>query len=168
MSQTNEIRIKDFQFRSLRKYMLPLYWQLRHAEQFSPEKKITIVSEVIRDFFVRLRKYRKISVEQMADTLNKPIDKIKAFENGLIKSAELEQAYCKTCGALYEFEFFERRVQEFKTPEIREQKNQLAKNLIKDHGIILPDLDLTRSDSSTADIIKFPSKTKKESSINNP
>lgn len=161
MSQTNEIRIKDFQFRSLRKYMLPLYWQLRHAEQLSSEKKVSIISEVIREFFVRIRKYRKISVEQMAKILNKPIDKIKAFENGFIKSAELEHAYCKTCGALHEFEFFERRVQEFKTPEIRDQKNQIAKSLIKDHGIILPDIDLTHSDSSTADIIEFPSRTKK-------
>lgn len=161
LSQNNEIRIKDFQFRSLRKYMLPLYWQLRHAEQLSAEKKLTMISEVIREFFIRIRKYRKIPVEQMAKILNKPIEKIRAFESGLIKSAELEQAYCKACGALHELEYFERRVQEFKTPEIRDQKNQLAKNLIKDHGIILPDLDITRTDGTTAHIIKFPSKTKK-------
>lgn len=158
MSQANEIRIEDFQFQSMRKYMFVLYWRLRHAEAFTPEEKIKIAKGVFCDFFVRIRKFRNINVNEMAARLNKSVLEIEAFESGERRSLELEYSYCKMLQASHEFEYFERRLWEFNNPGTREEKKAIAKNLLKKFGIIMPDIDLLRLNSPPAKVIELFSK----------
>jgi len=155
MNEKNEIRIEDFQFQSLRKFMSPLYWRLRHAELLPPEEQTSAVMHVIRDFFIRLRLFRRISIEQMALTLKKSNQEILDFESRAVKSVDLEHSYCDVLQAWHEFEYFDRRVREFKNPETRVQKQMMAKNLLKQYGIIMPDIDLSRLNAPSADIIQL-------------
>lgn len=162
MSPHNEIRIEDFQFQSLRRFMSPLYWRLRHAELLSDEEKKEVIRRSIREFFIRLRKFRQISIEEISDSSSFSAEEIAAFERGDSKSKDLEQLYCKRFHAWHELEYFETRIRECQNPEIRTQKQAIAKDLLKRHGIILPDVDLFNSKSQPADIICIESRTSKK------
>lgn len=162
MNEHTEIRIEDFQFQSLRKFMLPLYWRLRHAELLSGEEKKEVIRKSIREFFVRLRKFRQTSIEDISDTSNFSAEEIASFEKGDSKSKDLEQLYCKRFHAWHELEYFETRIRECQNPEIRIQKQAIAKDLLKQHGIILPGVTPFTSKSQHADVIRIDSRTSKK------
>ncbi len=155
MSEHTEIRIEDFQFQSLRKFMLPIYWKLRHAEQLSSEAKSEVIKSSIREFFIRIRKFRHLTIEEMAIAVKTSTQDLEAFEAGSIKSAELERAYCERCYAWHELDYFERRVRECRDPETRTQKEGMAKDLLKRHGILLPDVNLSRLNAPPAQVVEI-------------
>lgn len=164
MNEHTEIRIEDFKFQSLRKFMLPIYWKLRHAEQLCNEEKSEVIKNSIREFFIRMRKFRHLTIEEMAIAVKTSTQDLEAFEAGSTKSAELERAYCERCYAWHELEYFERRVRECRDPDTRTQKEGMAKDLLKRHGILLPDVNFSRLNAPPAEVIEIRSReTNKES-----
>lgn len=150
-----EINIEDFHFQSLRKYMTPIYWKLRHAEFLPNDEKLDVLRSCIRMFFVRIRLYRNFSVEQVADRLKVSVQEVESFESGSLKSPELEKEYCHLFHAWLELEYFERRVREFQRPQIREKQNELGFTLLRSFGILLPEFKLQRPDSKSAKILQI-------------
>ena len=150
-----EIKIEDFHFRSLRKYMTPIYWKLRHAESLPDEEKLAVLQSSIRQFFVRIRLFRNLSIEQVAERLKVTAQEIESFESGFLKSSDFEKAYCDLCHAWFELEYFERRVQELQNPDIREKRNDLGFALLRSFGILMPDFKLQKTKAEPAKVLQI-------------
>lgn len=150
-----EINIENFHFQSLRKYMTPIYWRLRHAELLSEDEKLAVLRSSIRQFFVRIRMFRNLSIEQVAERLEVNSQEIESFESGFLKSPELERAYCDLCHAWFELEYFERRVREFQNPDIREKRNDLGFALLRSFGILMPDFKLQKCEAEPAKVLQI-------------
>lgn len=150
-----EINIENFHFQSLRKYMTPIYWKLRHAELLSEDEKLAVLRSSIRQFFTRIRMFRNLSIEQVAERLKVNPQEIESFESGSLKSPDLERAYCDLCHAWFELEYFERKVREFQNPDIREKRNDLGFALLRSFGILMPDFKLQKSKAEPAKILQI-------------
>lgn len=150
-----EINIEDFHFQSHRKYMTPIYWKLRHAELLSDDEKLAVLRSSIRQFFVRIRLFINLSIEQVAERLKVTVQEIESFESGSLKSPEFERAYCDLCHAWFELEYFERRVREFQNPDIREKRNDLGFALLRSFGILMPDFKLQKPEAEPAKVLQI-------------
>lgn len=161
---TQYIDINEFKFNSLRKHMNPIYWELRRNEDRPFEEKEEIARNLISRFFRRMREYRGVSIERIAKSSNHDTEMIQKFENGQIRStALLEKAYCQECTAQHEQDYFNRRLFEFANPETREGKKDVALDLVRRFGILIPDVDFSRIKSPPADLIEFSPRNKNQS-----
>lgn len=150
------IDINEFKFNSLRKHMTPIYWELRRNEDCPFEEKEEIVRILISRFFKRMREYRGVSIDRIAKISSCDMDMIQEFENGHIRStAKLERVYSQVCSAQHEQDYFNRRLFEFANPETRESKKDIALDLVRRFGILIPDVDFSRIKSQPADVIEF-------------
>lgn len=153
---TQYIDINEYKFKSLRKHMNPIYWELRRNEDRPIEEKEEIVRILISRFFKRMREYRGVSIERIAKSSNHNTEVIQEFEDGQIRStALLERVYCQECTAQHEQDYFNRRLFEFANPETRESKKDIALDLVRRFGILIPDVDFSRIKSQSADVIEF-------------
>lgn len=158
---TQYIDINEFKFNSLRKHMNPIYWELRRNEDRPFEEKEEVARKLISRFFKRMREYLGVSIERIAKSSGHDTETIHKFENGQIRStALLERAYCRECTAEHEQDYFNRRLFEFANPETRESKNDIALDLVRRFGILIPDVDFSRIKSAPADLIVFPPRNK--------
>lgn len=156
---TKHIDINEFKFNTLHKHMSPIYWELRRNEERPLKEKEEIVRRLICRFFKRMREYRGVSIERIARSSNSNSEMIRNFEDGLIRSsAALEKAYCRECSAQQEQDYFNRRLFEFANPETRDQKKDLALDLVQRFGILIPDVNFSRLKSPPGDLIEFPQK----------
>lgn len=154
---TQYIDINEFKFNSLRKHMNPIYWELRRNEDRPFEEKEEIARNLISRFYKRMREYRGVSIERVARSSSDDTEMIQKFENGQIRStARLERAYCQECTAQHEQDYFNRRLFEFANPETREGKKDIALDLVRRFGILIPDIDFSRINAPAGILIDFP------------
>lgn len=143
--------------------MNPIYWELRRNEDRPFGEKEEIAQKLISQFFKRMREYRGVSVARIAKSSNYDTEMIQKFENGQIRStALLERAYCQECTAQHEQDYFNRRLFEFANPETRAGKQDIALDLVRRFGILIPDVDFSRIKSPPADIIEFSPRNKNQ------
>jgi transcriptional regulator with XRE-family HTH domain len=151
--------LSTFRFGSLRKFMQPLYAELnRHIEAPEDEKR-KLIRAIIPRFFQRLRTYREVSLEQIAERANLSIEDVQRFEAGQTKaSSDIEYAYCRLCSAFHERDFFERRLHDYLHPSIRDSRESIAMDALKRFGVILPDVDYASLHSPKGKLLSFPQK----------
>lgn len=160
---TQYVDINEFKFNSLRKHMKPIYWELRRNEDRPFEEKEEIARNLISRFFKRMREYRCVSIDRIARISNCDTEMIQEFENGHIRStAVLERAYSQVCSAQHEQDYFNRRLFEFANPETRESKKDIALDLVRRFGILIPDVDFSRIKSQPADVIELAPKNRNQ------
>ncbi len=137
--------------------MNPIYWELRRNEDRPFGEKEEIARKLISRFFKRMREYRGVSIERIAKSSNHDAEVIQKFENGQIRStAILERAYCQECTAQHEQDYFNRRLFEFANPETRAGKQDIALDLVRRFGILIPDVDFSRINAPSGILIDFP------------
>lgn len=143
--------------------MNPIYWELRRNEYRPFGEKEEIARKLISRFFKRMREYRGVSIERIAKSSNHDTEVIQKFENGQIRSTVLlEKAYCQECTAQHEQDYFNRRLIEFANPETRTGKQDIALDLVRRFGILIPDVDFSRINSQPADVIEFASRNRNQ------
>ena len=102
--------LSDFRFDPLRKFMQPVYAELNHHARDTKEEKQELLRAVIPKFFRRLRIYREVSLEVVAERAGFRVDDIRLFEEGATKTnPAIEYAYCQACSGSQERDYFERR-----------------------------------------------------------
>lgn len=82
MESDELVYFSEFEFKVLRKYMLSLYAELRFHENDPPDRKAEFLRMIVPRFYVRIRKYRNISLEMISRHSNVPVEKIQDFEIG--------------------------------------------------------------------------------------
>lgn len=140
-SNTNVVQIDRFYFSTLSKYMKPLYADLVLHENAIPEKKKEIAGVVCRNFYRRVREYRRLTVDHAAEICRVSPDEIEALERGE-KDHErwLINRFIRACGADLEYEVFFQKILEFKEPKARASARDLAIPLLR-RGMIIPGVD---------------------------
>lgn len=151
--------LSDFRFNSLRKFMQPLYAELSHHARDSKEEKQELIRAIIPRFFRRLRAYREVSLETVAEHAGLAVNELRLFEDGAIKSnSTIEYAYCRSCSASQERDFFERRLHEFMHPTARASREAVAMDALKRFGVVMPDVDYAGLNSPKGILLSFPAK----------
>jgi len=152
MSHSNEIRISDFKFKAFKHSMSPLYWQLRRDENLPLEEKIKLIEHITRQFFIKARSHLEVSIERMAELAEVTPEQIQSFEKNN-ESELLKKIYLGVCDVQSEYNYFERRIDEFKNPKIRAEKQKAARSLYKQFGLLLPGADGLRVDGLLAPVV---------------
>ena len=151
--------LSDFRFDSLRKFMQPLYAELNLHSRDTKEEKQTLLRSLIPRFFRRLRTYREIPLEVVAERANLPLGDLQLFEDGALKTCSaIEYAYCQTCSGSHERDFFERRLYEFIHPTVRASREAVAMDALKRLGVVMPDVNYAELNSAKGVLLSFPSK----------
>lgn len=151
--------LSDFRFDSLRKFMQPVYAELNHRVRDAKEEKLELLRALIPRFFWRLRIYREVSLEAVAERARLPVDDIKLFEEGAIKTnPAIEYAYCQACSGSQERDYFERRLYEFIHPTVRDSRETVAMDALKRFGVVMPDVDYASLNSPKGILLSFPAK----------
>lgn len=139
--------------------MTPIYWVLRKNEERPLKEKEEIARKLISQFFKRMREYRGVSIERIAARSGHGIEVIQNFENECVRSdVLLERAYCHECCGHQEQDYFNRRLFEFANPETRESKKDIALDLVRRFGILIPDIDMSRLNAPPGTLIEFVEK----------
>jgi hypothetical protein len=151
--------LSEFRFDSLRKFMQPVYAGLNLHSHDTKEEKQTVLPALVSQFFRRLRIYREIPIEMVAERANLPVEDLEKFEAGVLKSnPAIEYAYCRACSGLQEREFFERRIYEFIHPTVRASKEAIAMDALKRFGVVMPDVDYAGLNTPKGVLLSFPAK----------
>lgn len=138
----NVVRLADFHFDSLRKYMQPLYAMLVSNNEKSEEEKRLIRHQAGAEFLKRLRTYRGQSIEELAEQLNLGADELKRIEGGEVEiSRGILKSYIEIYYGERELEHFNERLREFQAPSIRSARMALAYDALKRFGIIMDGVD---------------------------
>lgn len=168
-SDSNVVLLDHFHFNTLSKQMKPLYADLVLHENADPEKKAEIAKAVCRSFYLRIREYRKLTTDQVAEICRVSTDEIEALERGE-KDHErwLINRFIRACGADLEYEVFFQKILEFKEPKARASMRDLAIPLLK-RGLIIPGIDYKSLHSEKGKVISLFGKSNEDSSpSNNP
>jgi hypothetical protein len=152
------ITFSDFRFKTLRKFMTPLYNDLQAHPPISAFDKESFVSLRIREFFKRVRFYREVSFVKIAEAAFSQIDiaDLEKFESGEGKCTRLIQdAYCRACGCSDELHYFSEQLRAFFNPSIRESSNAIAKDLLKRFGVMMPLVDYKNLNAEKGKVLEF-------------
>ena len=149
----NFVSINSFKFNSLHKYMTPIYAELNHKCHAPDDLKRTILAESITAFFIRMREYRGLSLQELSEKTNISTNELEAFEQGKKKDRHIEAAYARALGGEAEVGFFLQLLHEFKTPSIKESKLELARAALRQYGVMVPGVDYQRLSSETGIVI---------------
>lgn len=151
--------LSDFRFDSLRKFMLPVYAELNRHAHDTKEQKQTLLRSLISRFFCRLRTYREIPLEVVAERARLPVSDLRLFEDGLLKtSPAIEFAYCQICSGSHERDFFERRLYEFIHPTLRASREAVAMDALKRFGVVMPDVNYAELNTPRGVLLPLPAK----------
>lgn len=151
------IQFSDFRFASLHRYMIPFYDSVR-VQFISSTDKEKFLTKTIREFFKRIRSYRELSCEHIANASKSAVslESLIEFESGKIRcSREIEAAYCNACGAYSEFEYFFEHLRAVKDPSIREGQNAVARDALKRFGIKMPLVDYQNLNAERGKVLEL-------------
>jgi hypothetical protein len=138
----NVVSLDKYQFRSLRKYMAPLYAELNRSQHEASEKKLEARMTIATRFFVRLRNYRGISLGDLSETAKIPVEELAAFERGERNgNRRFVSAYLRACSAHDEMEYFRHQLLAHENPSLRETTLDCATDAFRRFGIKLPGVD---------------------------
>jgi len=149
--------ISQFRFNSMRKYMHPIYALLNRNLDLREQEKREFVKRTIPKFFQRLREYRNISREGMAAATGILLTDLKQFENGepVKTSRDFGWEYLRACHAFSEFDYFSQQIREFYHPSIKGTAQDMAIDLVKKFGILLPSVDYKSLHAARGTILEF-------------
>ena len=151
------IEISNFKFKSLRKYLEPVYIQLRLNSNLSANEKKLIAPLIAAQFFKRMREHRKISIERIARLAEVSVDYLELFERGEVSpKKQVEFAYCQACCAFHECHYFMQQILENSNPEIKEKVQEIALDAFKRFGVVIPTVDYKNLHEPRGKILEFP------------
>lgn len=148
--------LASFRFNSLRKYMHPIYSRLNRNLHEPHERKKEILHDAVPDFYRRLRTYRGLSLDNIAQGSGFSAEELGAFEERrLSPNFAMEMAYCNACGGHREFEFFAQQVHEFFHPTVKTSKLEVAESALKQWGVMIPGVDYQNLHAAKGKILEF-------------
>lgn len=154
-SNANVVQIDRFHFNTLSKYMKPLYADLVLHEHATKEQKAEIAKIVCRSFYRRVRDYRKLTADRVAEICRVSTDEIEALERGEKDNERwLINRFIRACGADLEYEVFFQKILEFKEPRARASARDLAIPLLK-MGMIIPGVDYKSIHSEKGKVVSL-------------
>lgn len=134
-----------------------VYWNLKKNIDQPLQKKKEIICATIAEFFTRLRDFRSLSREALSEKSKISLQKITDFESGRLDQTtdifDLTEAYNKICGGHKEYEIFNAHVFEFFHPQARQAKEELAKCLLIQYGIVMPGIDYKNLESEKGKLL---------------
>ncbi len=146
----------NFRFGTLRKYMAPIYAQMNFHAHDGREQKSALISELIPQFFLRMRDHREITLPRLSELSKIDLADLEAFERGEKKSTrEIETAYLRACGAEREMDFFIQQVHEFQNPSVKDSKIEVAKAALKQYGFMFSGVDYQHLSSERGAVLSF-------------
>ncbi|GIL16371.1 MAG: hypothetical protein BroJett040_01220 [Oligoflexia bacterium] len=165
-STANVVQMDRFHFNTLSKHMKPLYADLVLHENATPEKKREIAKAVCRNFYRRVREYRKLTVDRAAEICRVSSDEIEALERGE-KDHErwLINRFIRACGADSEYEVFFQKILEFKEPKARTSVRDLAIPLLK-RGLLIPGMEYRSLHSKRGEVVSLFNKNTEDNPAN--
>lgn len=156
--------LKNHQFTSLRKQMRPVYGQLLRNRDLPSAEKQLVLRNALREFFVRLREFRNLSVEEVATRSRMSLSEVVNFEADPSKfDGETAGRYAESCKASLELEVLDDHIREFVQPGMFESRRDLGLTVLRQTGILMPGLDLHSLSQPTASVLRisdFKSKSK--------
>lgn len=156
-----------FHFNTLSKHMKPLYAELVLHENAAQDEKIKVARIVNRRFYRRVREYRDLTVDRVAEICRVSTDDIEALELGE-KDHErwLVFRFIRACGADLEYEVFFQKILEFKEPKARASARDLAIPLLK-RGMLIPGVDYKNLHSEKNKVVSLFNMKKESTSADN-
>lgn len=150
-----------FHFDSLSKHMKPFYAALVRHENALEEEKTEVGRKVCRGFYQRVREYRGLTVDRLAEICRVTSEDIKALERGDKEHEKwLIYRFVRACGAHLEYEVFVQKLLEFKDPRARAGAREVAKPLLQKWGMLIPGIDYKSLNSEMGKVMPLFSQKK--------
>jgi transcriptional regulator with XRE-family HTH domain len=136
--------------------MLPLYSTLHRSSDESQEQKRKVVHQIIPAFYKRLRQYREISLEELAERSKLSISVLESFEQGEGSVLpEIDLAYCRFCFGNQEITHFQTLIFDFMNPGAKLGKEQIALDALKRFGLMMPNVDYQNLHTPKGVVLEF-------------
>lgn len=153
---SNLVEIRNHQFNNLRQQMRPVYAMLLNKRGAEIEDKKAILRSVLKTFFVRLREFRHLSQEQLAEAANLTLEEVEHFEDDSMEyRSDIAEAYAAVCKGHSELLILEDQIREFKDPGFFESRRSVAHSALKQAGIVMPGVDYANLNSGPARILSL-------------
>lgn len=161
MNECHLVSMDTFQFSSLRKFMRPLYSELRFRENESPESKKAFSKSLIPKFFRRVREYRNKTILDIAKHSGQSIETVELFESGIpqLHPTVIEWAYVEVCSASQEVSYFFELLEEFRDPTIRDTRREMALEVLKRFGTKMNTVRYDTLNQQHNNVIEFKGET---------
>lgn len=138
----NIVSISKFKFDSLHKYMSPIYAEMNLHCRDSAEHKRATCDTIFPQFFRRMREYREVAIEELAQKSGLAVVELRAFERGEKKhDRAIPPAYVRLLGGQREMECFVQQVHQFHNPSVKESKIDAAMAALRQFGVMIPGVD---------------------------
>ena len=151
----NVFSVSEFKTDSLHKYMRPVYAEMNLHLSASEDEKKRILPTLFPIFFRRMREYRGIEIERIAEKYKIPLERLRLVELGQHKiDREIESAYLHECGGYAELAVFERQIREFQNPSFKDSRSDHALIASK-AGMVVPGLDYKKLTPENGSVLPF-------------